>query len=263
MTNFEKMFKFVNTLEKNQMKSNQDFKNQALAALKGNWGKAVLLTLLLFLVASLASGPAAYKSIQLQSYVMEQTGPYSSPASVVSLMSDPTYLGLMKGVYGTSGLMSLLQILIFLPFTVGFANAMKLLLSGNTEVLDNAVTIGFKNKYGRNVLTMLWMQILVFLWSLLFVIPGLIKAVSYSMTPYILHDNPELSPTEAIHRSRMMMQGHKFDYFWLLLSFIGWGVLCVFTAGIGFFWLLPYMETSAAAFYEEVKADYAAHGGLD
>lgn len=257
------MFKFVNTLEKKQMKSNQEFKNQALSALKGNWGKAVLLTLLLALVASFVSGPVTYKSLQLQTYVQEQVGPYSSPASVASLMSDSTYLELLKALYGMSGVTSILQILLFLPLTVGFANALKLLLSGNAELVDNAVSIGFKNKYWRNVLTMLWLQILVFLWSLLFVIPGLIKAFSYAMTPYILHDNPELSPTEAIHRSRMMMRGHKFDLFWLILSFIGWLLLCVLTVGIGFLWLLPYMETATAAFYEEVKADYALHGGLD
>ncbi len=263
MTNFEKMFKFVNTLEKKPMKSNQEFKNQALAALKGNWGKAVLVTLLFSLVASLATGPATYQSFRLQSYLQEQTGPYYSMTSVMSLASDPTYLGLMKSIYSTSGILSILQILLLLPLSVGFANAMKLLLSGNAELLDNTIDIAFKKNYWRKVLAMLWMQILVFLWSLLFVIPGIIKTFSYAMTPYILHDNPELTPTEAIHRSRMMMRGHKFDYFWLLLSFIGWVVLCIFTAGIGFLWLVPYMETSAAAFYEEVKADYAVNGGLD
>ena len=83
------------------------------------------------------------------------------------------------------------------------------------------------------------------------------------MTPYILEDNPELGAVDAIHRSRMMMRGHKFDLFWLYLSFIGWFLLSLLTLGIGFLWLVPYMETAQAAFYEEVKADYALNGGLD
>lgn len=83
------------------------------------------------------------------------------------------------------------------------------------------------------------------------------------MTPYILHENPELSASEAIHRSRMMMKGHKFDLFWLQLSFIGWFFLCLLTTGIGFLWLQPYYYTAQAAFYEEVKSSYALEGGLD
>ena len=110
---------------------------------------------------------------------------------------------------------------------------------------------------------MLLMTIMVFLWSLLLIIPGIIKWFSYAMTPFILEENPELSASEAIHRSRMMMRGHKFDLFYLYLSFIGWFILCILTAGIGFLWLGPYVDTALAAFYEEVKADYALNGGLD
>ena len=98
--------------------------------------------------------------------------------------------------------------------------------------------------------------------ALLFIIPGIIKAFSYAMTPYILEENPELSANDAIDHSRAMMKGHKFDLFWLYLSFIGWFILCILTLGIGFLWLTPYMETSVAAFYEDVKADYEMNGGL-
>ena len=59
-----------------------------------------------------------------------------------------------------------------------------------------------------------------------------------------------------------MMKGHKFDLFWLFLSFIGWFILAFFTLGIGFLWLVPYVQTSVAGFYEDVKADYEANGGL-
>lgn len=97
---------------------------------------------------------------------------------------------------------------------------------------------------------------------LLFIIPGIVKSFSYAMTPYILEENPELSANEAIDRSRAMMKGHKFDLFWLYLSFIGWILLSILTLGIGLLWLAPYMQTATAAFYEDVKADYERNGGL-
>lgn len=242
------------------MKTNQFFKNEALDALSGNWGKAVLLTIIYIFLVGLFTGPATYQTVEMQSYIQENA---HNVRQAASLMQDPMYQALSRRMNGTSGLMTLVNILLIMPLSVGYANAMrKLLVNRDVELVPTAFHIAFEN-YWHKVWTMLWMSILIGLWSLLLLIPGIIKAFSYAMTPYIIEEYPELSSTEAIHRSRMMMRGHKFDLFWLELSFIGWGFLCLLTAGIGFFWLIPYMETSIAAFYEEVKADYALNGGLD
>ena len=246
------------------MKTNQQFKNEALDALRGNWGKAILATVVYILIACLATGPATFGSTQLSTYVQENVGKGASLYDMAALMQDPAYQLLSKRSQGTSALTTLISILVLLPLTVGFANAMRrLLVDGENNLLGNAFVIGFTNNYWRKVWAMLWMEILIFLWALLLLIPGIIKSFSYAMTPYILEDNPELSAVEAIHRSRMMMRGHKFDLFWLYLSFIGWLLLSFLTLGIGLLWLVPYMETAQAAFYEEVKADYALNGGLD
>ena len=243
------------------MKSNQQFKNEALAALRGNWVKAVLLTIIYLAIASAAASTLTYQSIQLQSYMMQEN--VTSVYQMASLMQDPMYQALAQRLNGTSSAVTLLEIFLLLPLSVGYANAMrKLLVYGDNTLVANAFGMAFKN-YLHKVWTMLWMSILICLWSLLLVIPGIIKSFSYAMTPFIVEEYPELSATEAIHRSRMMMRGHKFDLFWLLLSFIGWAFLCLLTAGIGFIWLIPYVETSVAGFYEEVKADYALNGGLD
>ena len=242
------------------MKTNQFFKNEALDALSGNWGKAVLLTIIYIFLVGLFTGPATYQTVEMQSYIQENA---HNVRQAASLIQDPMYQSLSRRMNGTSGLMTLVNILLIMPLSVGYANAMrKLLVNRDVELVPTAFHIAFEN-YWHKVWTMLWMSILIGLWSLLLLIPGIIKAFSYAMTPYIIEEYPELSSTEAIHRSRMMMRGHKFDLFWLELSFIGWGFLCLLTAGIGFFWLIPYMETSIAAFYEEVKADYALNGGLD
>ena len=124
---------------------------------------------------------------------------------------------------------------------------------------------GYRNgQFLRVFTTGLLMYVYIVLWSLLFIIPGIIKLLSYSMTPFILRDRPDLQNNAAIELSMDMMQGHKADLFWLYLSFIGWGILCCLTLCIGFFWLEPYMSASVTAFYEDLKADYESqYGGAE
>jgi len=117
---------------------------------------------------------------------------------------------------------------------------------------------GFKN-FGHVLGGSLWMELFVWLWSMLFVIPGIIKAISYSMTPYILVDQPEVSAREALKLSMRMTKGHKGEIFVMYLSFIGWGILTSLTGGIlGIFYTVPYMNTTMAGYYEELKAAYIA-----
>ena len=92
------------------------------------------------------------------------------------------------------------------------------------------------------------------LWSLLLVIPGIIKSYSYAMTSFILKDEPEMKNNAAIEKSMAMMEGNKMKLFMLDLSFIGWAILCIFTLGIGLLFLQPYVAISRAAFYEDLKA---------
>ena len=103
-------------------------------------------------------------------------------------------------------------------------------------------------------------SIYVLLWSLLFIIPGIIASYSYAMTEYILADHPELSASEAISRSKQMMDGNKWRLFCLQFSFIGWDILCAFTLGIGYLWLTPYKQAATAVFYREVSGtEHSSH----
>ncbi len=244
------------------MKTNTDFKNDALEALRGNWGKAVLATLLYVLLALAVVSPIEYTAFKQQSYVTEQLNGYSnSIASAASLMQDPEYQALQKQNITMSILGFLLEVFILFPVAVGFTNAFrKLLVNQDTEMVRNTFDL---SNYFHKVLGMLQMTVLIALWTLLLFIPGIIKALAYAMTPFILEENPELSTTEAIHHSRMLMKGHKFDLFWLYLSFIGWMLLGLLTLGIGYLWLTPYMQTAIASFYREVKEEYEVKGGLD
>ena len=104
------------------------------------------------------------------------------------------------------------------------------------------------------VLTLL-MGIFIFLWALLLIIPGIIASISYSMAQYIMLDEPDLSPMECIRKSKEMMKGHKWEYFCLGLSFIGWIILGIFTFGILYLWLMPYMSVTMCNFYNKLKGD--------
>lgn len=107
--------------------------------------------------------------------------------------------------------------------------------------------------FGKTIGLFLLTGLFAFLWSLLFIIPGIIAAYRYSQAFYLLADNPELTVSEAIDESKRMMDGAKWKLFCLHLSFIGWAILCVFTLGIGALFLTPYVKASETAFYEDLR----------
>ena len=151
------------------------------------------------------------------------------------------------------------SLLVGLPVAYGFAILMLAVFRGAEEVDLGVLFAGFQ-EYSRILTTKLLQAVYTFLWSLLLLIPGIIKHYSYAMTDYILKDEPELCNNAAIERSMAMMEGNKMKLFLLDLSFIGWAILCLFTFGIGFFFLQPYMQASHAAFYEDLKAQ---QGGIN
>ena len=102
-----------------------------------------------------------------------------------------------------------------------------------------------------------------FLWSLLFFIPGIVKGISYSMSMYVLAENKGMSARECIKRSQEMTYGHKMELFVLSLSFIGWAILGVFTFGLLYIWLMPYMNATFANAYNELRGVPQAESAPD
>lgn len=143
--------------------------------------------------------------------------------------------------------------LFVIPLSWGYG-VLWLALARNENVDYGMLFDGFKD-YLRIFLTLLLVQIYTILWMLLLIIPGLVKCYSYSMTSFILKDNPEMKYDAAINESMRMMQGHKMQLFLLDLSFIGWFFLSILTLGIGFLFLQPYMSTAHAHFYEDLKTE--------
>lgn len=211
------------------MKTNQDYKNAALESLKGRWAPAVVASIIYLVIAV--------------------------SVSLISNIYDEATMTL-NAVFALAGVSFLVSFLVSMPLGVGFLNTYKeLALNGDDNCTSNMFRLGF-GRYFHNIWGMFLVGLFTFLWTLLFIIPGIVKSFAYALTPYILADNPELSANQAIDLSRKMMKGHKFDYFCLELSFIGWVFLSILTCCIGFIWFMPYFYTAMAGFYQDVKAEY-------
>jgi uncharacterized membrane protein len=137
------------------------------------------------------------------------------------------------------------------PLTLGFCLFIVDVSSGNK--LSVGRLLGGLDNFFTALLLYVMKSIFVFLWSLLFIIPGIIKSYSYTMSYYILIDNPDIESGEAITRSRTMMSGHKWRLFCLHFSYIGWLILSMFTFGILLLWVIPRMEVAKYEFYLDLK----------
>lgn len=156
-------------------------------------------------------------------------------------------MGLIVGAVSSIGL----SIFIVGPASVGLA-ALFLAVVREGEADFNLVFSGFNN-FVNTMVTGLLYEIFITLWSMLFLIPGIIKSYSYAMCFYIQNDNPEMSGTEAITASKEMMDGHKMELFLLDLSFIGWILLSCLTCGLLMLYVGPWMNASRAEFYERIR----------
>ena len=127
------------------------------------------------------------------------------------------------------------------------------IVRGNKADDLNPLVNGFKDDFGGNLVTGLLVTLFTFLWSLLFIIPGIVKSYSYAMTYFIKNDKPGITGQQAITESRKMMKGYKWKLFMLDLSFIGWYIVGALCLGVGTLWVTPYHQTAKAHFYEELK----------
>lgn len=157
--------------------------------------------------------------------------------------------GLVLGFIPGGSLIS--SIIITPAFALSLVTVYLNLAAGKKPEAGDAF-LGFKDFWGAFKVNFL-VGLYTFLWSLLFVIPGIIKAISYSMSLYIFAENKEKGANDCIRESMQMMDGHKMDYFVLELSFIGWALLGAITFGIAYIWIIPYMNATVVNFYNSIK----------
>lgn len=223
----------------------QDLKAKGKTAFKKNYWACVGVAFLAFLIDGGLSGVRSYKDIANRDDM--------GNSSVFSGFNTPEALAVL----------AFLMIVIIIAIIIGFVLRAflinPLLLGCNKFFIENRnsssqkaniIGFGFKSNYGNIVKVMIVKDIFVFLWTLLFIVPGIIKAYEYRLTPYLLAENPDMDWKEALDRSKMMMDGQKWNSFLLDMSFIGWIILTVVSFGIvGIFYAYPYILATDVELY--------------
>ena len=195
-------------------------KDHALVSLEGNWSDAAIVTFVFYFITLILS------------------------EGITSFIGNE----------GARLTVMVLYALICAPLTWGFVVMFLDFIRGD-KLRSGKLFDGYKGNWMRIFTTYLLVEIYTALWTLLLIVPGIIKSLSYSMTFFVLRDNPHLSNNAAIEKSMQLMDGHKMQLFRLYLSFIGWFILALLTLGIGFILLVPYVNTTLAHFYEQLKAE--------
>ncbi len=220
-------------------------KEKAKFALGRNYWRIVLVTLIVFLIG----GGSTDFGVTIE---------YEDLKSVVTSIIPSTYmLGMLSiGIVVVALIISvigiLLSVFLFSPLEVGTKRFFVKSLGQPAEISE--VSFGFDRNYKNVVKILFFRNIYIFGWSLLFVIPGIIKAYEYYMVPYLLAENPNLTKEEVFKLSKQMMTGQKCEAFVLELSFLGWDILSSFTWGIlGAFYVEPYKNLTRAALYESLS----------
>lgn len=213
------------------MKTNSEIRQEALSLMKGNWGSAVLVTVALYLIIIICA--------VVSTTIGTMIGGDTISNSIGQILSLLTTILVSYPILFAS-------MMLFLHFVRG---EQKLYIGGLFKVFS-------KPYYGKSIGVYLLMYIFTLLWSLLLIVPGIIKSLAYSLAPFILVDNPELSANQAINESVKMMKGHKMDLFLIMLGYVGFALLSILALGIPLLWVVPYYQAVLAKFYEEVKASY-------
>ena len=237
------------------MKFAADFRYIAREALRGKWLIAVIAGLIAFLLGGLGS-----EGLEVKLNVDMSGAMVSFEVAGLTILSTSggvrEYLGAFLA--GSAIIIAVAAIVLAAVYFIlgsvieaGYAKYNLELVDRTEAKLESLFTYfyNWKTTAATRFLTGLY----TLLWSLLFIIPGIIASYSYAMTGYILAEHPELTASEAIERSKEMMSGNRFRLFCLQFSFIGWSILCTFTFGIGNLWLRPYRQAATAAFYREIS----------
>ena len=207
------------------MKTNSQIRSLASESINGSWGKSAWIFFLVSLISGLCSAVS---------------GDMENPVMVTLSMVAAIFIGW--------------------PVTFGFRMTMLALARDGKKPEVSGIGSALNGQYYLKCIGLyLLINIFTLLWSLLLIIPGIIKGISYSMAPYILAENPEIGCLEAINRSQKMMRGYKWQYFFMYLGYLGWGILSIFTLFIGALWVETYYMVAYSHFYLEVKKEYEAN----
>ncbi len=230
-----------------------ELKEDSKVLLKLNYWPFVLVAFIHMLVAGSASGGVSYQRL------LKSTGNdididsgiyfnyYNLAEYAVALLAAA-----LVGMLGFAAAIFILTIFVFHPLEVGCKRYMT--IARDVKPAFGELGFVFRNCYGNVVKIMFLKNLYIFLWTLLLIIPGIVKTYEYRMVPYLLAEYPDMDAPEAFRISREMMTGNKWEAFVLDLSFLGWNILSLMTVGIvGFFYAEPYQMLTNSALYLRLK----------
>ena len=237
------------------MKYAADFRQIARDALSGKWTIAVLVGLVAMLLGGTSSGgpelklnidgSGAHANFEFAGQTIYSIGGGLNSDIGAFLVGSAIYIIIAAVV------MAVVYFVLGSIISVGYARF-------NLDLADRGnpafeTLFGYFFYWKTAAVSKLLQSVYVLLWSLLFIIPGILAAYSYAMTEFILAENPDLTASEAIAQSKEIMHGNRWRLFCLHFSFIGWDILSSLTLGIGNLWLRPYKQAANAAFYREIS----------
>ena len=200
------------------MESISSYKNRAIASLKDKWMDAAIVALVYFVISEGID-------FAVSSFLATETG-------VV---------------------FQLIWLLACAPLTWAFGVMFLDFIRGN-ELKVGKLFDGYKDCIRIGIAFFLYFLV-VLVGVIFFIVPGIIFAMMFAQVPYILRDDENIGVIDALKKSANMMKGHKIQLFLLYLSFIGWAILAILTLGIGYLFLFPYMYTTVAHYYEDLKSE--------
>ena len=221
-----------------------DYRRVARENLTGNWPLSIGVGAVACLLGGLIIGT---------SFIPEFN--FRIEGQDISSISDLLNLLTASGgasAFGLGSALALVQLIIGGVIQLGYARY--LLKQHNRASFELQDLFSQFDRFGQGFLQSFLRGLYVFLWSLLFVIPGIVKGYAYAMTPFIMAENPDMTANEAITASRELMDGHKGELFILDLTFIGWDLLAALSLNLGHLALNPYKNAAYAAFYKDLTA---------
>ena len=220
-----------------------DYRRVARENLSGNWAQSIGTAALAWLLGGLIIGGTFLPELN-----------FRIEGQDIDSLSDILNLLSVGGIsaFGLGSALSLAQFILGGVIQLGYtAYLLKQHNKANFEIQD---LFSQFERFGQGFAQKFLRGLYVFLWSLLFVIPGIVKSYTYAMAPFIMAENPEMTASEAIEASKQLMDGHKGELFTLDLTFIGWDILAALTLNIGNLVLNPYKNAARAVFYKDITA---------
>jgi uncharacterized membrane protein len=208
-------------------RSRIDYKNQAKQLMQGKYTNVIVIFIIISLIGGVFTAPTAANSMGA---------------------------GVDAGGSFLSNILNLVTLVLSAAFAYGTAKMFIGVTRDENPDLQNILLSGFKENFVRNLICYFLTTLYTVLWTLLFIIPGIIKAYAYSMNFYLLNKEPELDAQAAITKSKEYTKGYKADLFVLHLSYIGWYILSIFTFGILLLWVVPKVQTATMLYFDEIYA---------